>query len=70
MDFIIEHNNGSLVGIEVKSNAKVSADNFNHLKMFAEEAGKKFIRGFVFYTGNEMIPFAENMFALPISVLW
>ncbi|OGU81864.1 MAG: hypothetical protein A2W11_06890 [Ignavibacteria bacterium RBG_16_35_7] len=70
VDFIIENSNGSLVGIEVKASTKITADNFNHLKMFADETGKKFLRGFVLYTGKELIPFAKNMFALPISVLW
>ena len=70
VDFIIEHSNGSLVGIEVKASAKVTADNFNHLRVFAEENRKKFLRGFVFYTGAEIIPFAKNLFAMPISTLW
>jgi len=70
VDFVIEHGNGTLVGIEVKASAAITSKNFNHLKTFAEETGKKFLRGFVFYTGKEAIPFAKNMFALPISMLW
>jgi len=70
VDLIIEHSSGSLVGIEIKASSKITADNFNHLKMFADETGKKFLRGFVFYTGNEPIPFAKNLFAMPLNILW
>lgn len=70
IDLVIEHSSGSLVGVEIKASSKVTADNFNHLKMFAEETGKKFLRGFVFYTGNEPIPFTKNLFAMPLNILW
>jgi predicted AAA+ superfamily ATPase len=69
VDFVIERKDGSLIGIEVKAAANISADTFRHLNVFAEETGKKFLRGVVFYTGSEPIPFAKNMFALPIDTL-
>ena len=70
VDFIIERSDGSLIGIEVKATASVSSNTFGHLKVFARETGKRFLRGIVFYTGNESIPFAKNMFALPLNVLY
>jgi predicted AAA+ superfamily ATPase len=70
IDFVIERSDGRLVGIEVKASAKISSADFNHLKMFADETGKKFFRGIVIYTGKESIPFGKNMFALPIDILW
>ena len=70
VDFVIERNDGTLVGIEVKAAASVSSNTFGHLKVLAKETGKRFLRGIVFYTGKESIPFAKNMFALPIDVLF
>lgn len=70
VDFVIERSDGSLVGIEVKATSQVDNKMFNHMKAFAEETGKKFLRGVVFYTGEKAIPFAKNLFALPIDVLW
>lgn len=70
VDFVIERSDGSLVGIEVKASSQVDAGMFNHMKAFAEETGKKFLRGVVFYTGEKAIPFAKNMYALPVDVLW
>lgn len=70
VDFIIERSDGKLVAVEVKATAKINASDFNTIKVFADETGKKFIRGIVFYTGNEAIPFAKNMHAIPIQSLW
>lgn len=70
IDFIIECSDGTVVGIEVKAGTYVKSEMFDHLKNFADEIGKKFIRGIVLYTGSEPVPFAKNMFALPVNVLW
>lgn len=70
VDFVIERSDGSLVGIEVKASSHVNNKMFNHLKVFANETGKKFLRGIVFYTGIEAIPFGKNFFALPVDMLW
>lgn len=70
VDFIIERSDGKLVAVEVKATAKINASDFNTIKVLADETGKKFIRGIVFYTGNEAIPFAKNMHAIPIQSLW
>lgn len=70
VDFIIERSDGKLVAVEVKATAKIAASDFIHIKSFAEETGMKFLRGIVFYTGREAIPFAKNMYALPVETLW
>lgn len=70
VDFIIERNDGKIVAVEVKATAKVTASDFNHIKVFAEETGTSFLKGIVLYTGNETIPFAKNFFAMPIEALW
>lgn len=68
VDFILERNNGDIVAVEVKSSAKVEAADFKHIKVVEEEIGNKFLRGIVFYTGNQIVPFAKNLFAVPISM--
>ena len=70
IDFVIESSDGRLVAVEVKASAKVLASDFKHIKVFADETNRKFIRGIVFYTGKEIIPFAKNLFALPVPLLW
>ena len=70
VDFIIERSDGKLVAVEVKATSNISAADFNHIKALADETGKMFLRGIIFYTGEEAIPFAKNLFALPIRMLW
>ena len=49
----------------------MSRDYFKHLKWFKEHLAKekKFI-GIVLYTGEHVIEFYENMFAVPMNNLW
>lgn len=70
VDFIIERSDGKLIAVEVKATAKISASDFNNIRVFADETGNKFVKGIVLFTGNEAIPYAKNMYAVPIESLW
>lgn len=61
-----------LIGVEVKSSSSVSADDFKHLKWFAQEGpGRtRSCTGIVFYLGEEKLTFGDKTYALPISSLW
>ena len=61
---------GRLVGIEVQSGATVTVDDFKGLKALAVDAGKRWVRGIILYSGSELLPFGENLVAMPISALW
>jgi predicted AAA+ superfamily ATPase len=69
VDFILEKNNGDLAGIEVKSGATISANDFNGLNTLREISGKSFKCGVVIYLWKNVIPFSDRMFAVPISCL-
>jgi uncharacterized protein len=69
VDLVLEAG-GRLVGIEVKAGTTVTAGDFKGLKALAADAGRHWVRGIVLYTGAEMLPFGENLVALPISALW
>lgn len=70
IDFILEGPQNHVVGVEVKSNSKVSARDFKHLEALKNDLGQKFRRGFVLYQGNDVVPFGEDMWAVPVSSLW
>lgn len=70
VDLVLERRGGALVGIEVKSAATVSAADFKGLRALAEVAGRRFRRGIVLYTGGEIVPFGDKLFALPVDALW
>ncbi len=70
VDFVIEDMAGNLIAIELKSRDTIRSDDFKGLKSLAKETGSKFKKGILLYTGQEMIPFAKDIVALPISSLW
>lgn len=70
VDIVLENRRGEIVGIEVKSSATVSSSDFSGMRKLAEASGKKFIQGLVLYDHDQVVPFAENMFAAPLSSLW
>jgi predicted AAA+ superfamily ATPase len=71
VDLVLEDSEEQLYGIEVKSTATITLDNFKGLKRLAEIAGKKFKRGIVLYTGEHTVGgFGTNMQAVPMGSLW
>lgn len=61
-----------LVGLEVKSAATVSADDFKHLRWFAKDGPgrERKVTGLVLYLGQKKLTFGDGNFALPLSALW
>ena len=70
VDIVLEDNAGRLVGIEIKAGATLGGADVRGLQALAAAAGKRWLRGVVFYTGNEVIPFAANLHGLPLPLLW
>ena len=72
IDFLVEREDGALLGIEVKAGHNVSKDDFKAHKWFNENLlknGQSYI-GLVLYSGDRTIPFGENLMAVPTSALW
>lgn len=72
IDFIIENDDGGLLGVEVKAGSAVKKEHFRHLSWFKEhllQDGQAFV-GIVLYTGEKLIPFGENLWAVPMGCLW
>ncbi len=71
IDFIIQDDENNIFGIEVKSGSSVSLEQFKHLKWFKNNLAKNrnFI-GIVLYTGEHVVSFGENLYAVPINNLW
>lgn len=71
IDFIIQDTNNNIFAIEVKAGSSVTKDQFKHMKWFKENLVKdKTFTGIVLYTGEHVIPFGENMIAVPMNNLW
>lgn len=70
VDFILENRAGQITGIEVKASATVESKDFKGLRHLQETESAIFQRGVVLYSGREIIPFGENLWAIPLSVWW
>lgn len=71
IDFIVENENGDVLGIEVKAGSVVKKSSFKHLIWFKENTMKEnhFI-GVVLYTDEHVLSFGEGLWAVPINTLW
>jgi predicted AAA+ superfamily ATPase len=70
VDFVLENRLGQITGIEVKASATVDGKDFKGLRHLQETEGAVFQRGIVLYAGRELVPFGENLWAVPLSVWW
>lgn len=70
VDFVLENYNGEIVGIEVKLAGSVDNGDTKGLKVLKAEVGNKFKKGIIIYTGNEIVPLSEDIWAVPVNYLW
>ena len=68
VDIVIEQGL-QLAGIEIKASATVTPGDFKGLSKLKDACGKQFSAGVVFYDGNNILPFGDKLFAVPISAL-
>ena len=70
VDIVVESERGAIVGLEIKAAATVSAGDFRGLRKLSTASGHNFKLGLVLYDSENTVPFADNMFAAPISCVW
>jgi len=70
VDFVLERPDGRLAAIEVKGRDSVTASDFKGLKELRNLTEDDFLCGIVLYRGNKIIPFDNNMWAVPVDAMW
>lgn len=75
VDIVLEAPGGRVVGVEVKAGTSVGARELTGLEALAEDAGDRFVRGVVFYLGDQIVPLrvlesGATIVALPVATLW
>lgn len=70
IDFVVEHPDGRVSGIEVKAAQTLGERDFGGMKAFAEAVGKRFHRGIILYGGAESASFGTRMQFVPLPWLW
>ncbi len=70
VDFVLEKPNGQLAAVEVKKSDNVSKIDFKGLEELQRITGDDFVCGIVLYRGKDVVPFGQNLWAIPISNLY
>lgn len=70
VDVVLEDRSGAICGVEVKASATVGPSDFAALKALQEQLPKKFRAGVVLYTGDQVVPFGDRLWLMPVSSLW
>jgi uncharacterized protein len=70
VDVVLERPDGSVVGIEVKGSATVGASDFAALKTLRDQLGQLFRVGVVLYLGDQVVPFGDKLWLVPLPTLW
>lgn len=70
VDLVLESRSRDVVGVEVKAAMSIQPKDFAGLRYLQQVAGDSFRAGIVLYTGKDVLPMGENLWAMPISTLW
>ncbi len=70
VDIILEDAAGRMVAIEVKFANTVSSKQFKSLQILKESVPDRFLKGVVLCAGTDVVPFGDDLLALPVSALW
>lgn len=69
-DVVLEKPDGSAAAIEVKASATVAASDFAALKALRDQLGRQFQAGVVLYLGDQILPFGDKLWLVPVPALW
>lgn len=69
IDLIVETDQGDMLAIEVKASKTIDKRSLKAIKGLQAALPHKTIKGFVIYTGEKVIPLAQDIWALPLSYL-
>ena len=70
VDIVLEKPDGAVAAVEVKASATVDASDFAPLQSLREQLGEHFRAGAVLYTGDQVIPFGNRLWLVPVPMLW
>ena len=70
VDIVIERAGQRIAGIEVKASATIRDRDFRGLRKLKSSAGRRFAGGAVLYDGETSAGFGDDLYAVPIRMLW
>lgn len=72
VDLVLENRNGQIVGVEVKAKASIKKSDLKGMIELAKASKERFLRGIVFYGGDEIVPISIDgyiFYCLPLGIL-
>lgn len=70
VDLVIERDDGSVIGIEVKAGTRVAGKDLAGLRVIRDALGEAFIAGVAMHTGARSYTADDRIHVLPIDRLW
>jgi len=70
VDLVLEDRAGHVAAVEVKLGASVALNDIKGLAALRDALGDRFVRGVVAYTGQELIPMGDKIFAMPMGMMF
>ncbi len=70
VDVVLEADDGSVVGIEIKAGTTVTASEAAGLRFLREKLGARFRFGAILHTGSTATNMGDRIWALPMETLW
>ncbi|WJW74310.1 ATP-binding protein [Thiohalobacter sp. IOR34] len=70
VDIVLETSGQRVAGVEVKAAATVTASDFRGLRRLKQAAAQRFAGGVVLYDGEAVMPFGDDLYAVPVRCLW
>lgn len=70
VDVVLEHDDGDVIGIEVKAAGRVAGDDLRPLRAMSETVGERFRAGVVLYLGERSYSADERLHVMPVDRLW
>lgn len=70
VDLVIEYDDGTVIGLEVKASERAPASEFRGLEQLREALGPRFAAGIILTTGHRSYTYADRLHVMPIDRLW
>ena len=70
VDVVLEDRAGRVAAVEVKLAASVVSHDIKGLASLRDALGDHFVRGVVVYTGQEVMPMGDRIFAVPVGMMF
>lgn len=70
VDAVLEKPDGAVAAIEVKASASAGPPEFVALQSLRDQLGQRFRAGIVLYLGDQIMPFGDKLWLVPVPVLW